>query len=106
MKYPEYFRQRVITTLWSFGFSFFSFVYCFAILSTNDFHLSGLHSFNQFLPDKSNESPPSQYVLGFIILCTYFAHSGLWEGSQSGCNEAVYYNLLFMVLFMFTYVKG
>lgn len=106
MKFPEYFRQRITSTLWSLGFSVFSFIYCLAVLSMNNFHLSELHRFNQFLQDNSNENGSSQYILGYVILCTYFAQNALWESSLNGCNEIVYYNLLLMTLSIFTYMKG
>lgn len=109
MKYPEYFRQRVVLTLWNFGFTFSSFVCCFVVLSNNNFNISEIHnkiSSNQLLRDRSNEIAPTQYVIGFILLASYYAQNAFREGTKNGINETVINSLLFLVLGIFTYMKG
>lgn len=103
MKYPEYLRLRIASTLWYFGFYAGSFTYCFATLSRNGIEVKTFHE-NIFLRDI--DVIPGQYVLGFLFLSTFYGQSAIWEATK---NNFLFVSLEYFFLTLFsalTYING
>lgn len=103
MKYPEYLRLRIASTLWYFGSHAGSFLYCFATISRNDIAVKTF-SENIFLRD--NDVIPGQFVLGFLFLNTFYAQSAAWEATK---NNYLFVSLEFFFLTLLsalTYING
>lgn len=107
MRYPEYIRDRMISNYWNFGFSFFTCIFCFVTLSNHDVDFTDLKSIHQYFGDKSDRYISSQYVLGFVVLSTFFLQTMFWEGNREGYHkEEVYFNATLVIFLFITYLKG
>lgn len=82
IKYPEYLRCRIAATLWNFGFSAGSFMYCYATLSRNNI---GILSYHTKIQANASDIVAGHYIFGFVVLSTFYGQSCFWEGTQNGC---------------------
>ncbi|GLV31135.1 hypothetical protein CBL_12209 [Carabus blaptoides fortunei] len=82
IKYPEYLRCRIASTLWNFGFSAGSFLYCYATLSRNNV---GILNYHTKIQANGTDIVTGHYVFGFMILSTFYGQSCFWEATQNGC---------------------
>lgn len=77
LRLKEYVRDRLLSSLWYFGFFGTSFVYCGAVtLIQNDVELFNFKK--MAVPSTQNELPSQ--LLGYLLMSTFYFHSALWEG--------------------------
>lgn len=95
LRYREFVRSRLKSSLWYLGFYGTGLIYCGATLSQNEvelFHFKKMH-----VP--SNSNPPTQLILGYTLICTFYLHCAFWEGLTKGSLlNMLKYLALFMLL--------
>ncbi|GJQ84333.1 hypothetical protein Trydic_g5271 [Trypoxylus dichotomus] len=99
MRIKEYVRVRLKQSVWYLGFYMTSFFYCTATLYKNNVDIFT----HGKLLNVENETVPGYLILGFIVLCTFYAHSILWEGLKKGFSISSVSYLLLTTFILLTY---
>ncbi|CAG9827465.1 unnamed protein product [Diabrotica balteata] len=94
LKFKQFERDRLINTLWYLGFYGTGLAYCGAALSQNEVELFNFK--NMHVP--TNNNLPTQVVLGYTLILTFYLHTSIWEG----ITKARVVNMLaYLFLFLF-----
>lgn len=99
MRMKEYIRVRLKHSVWYLGFYITSFFYCTATLYRNNIDIFS-HS---KLLGVEKETVPGYLILGFIVLCTFYAHSIIWEGLKKGFSISSASYLFLTIFILLTY---
>ncbi|KAK9694066.1 hypothetical protein QE152_g33793 [Popillia japonica] len=99
MRMKEYIRVRLKHSVWYLGFYITSFFYCTATLYKNNIDIFS-HS---KLLGIEKETVPGYLILGFIVLCTFYAHSIIWEGLKKGLSISSASYLFLTMFILLTY---
>ncbi|XP_018579054.1 uncharacterized protein LOC108917099 isoform X2 [Anoplophora glabripennis] len=95
LRYREYVRLRLRNSLWYLGFYGTAVIYSGAALAQNEVELFNFKKMH--VP--SNSNLPSQVVIGYTLISTFFLHSSLWEGLAKE-----YFLNMFSYLFLFLFL--
>lgn len=99
MKIREYIRVRLKHSIWYLGFYITSFSYCTATLLKNNIDAFSTKN----LSENEGDSVPGYLILGFIVLCTFYAHSIIWEGLMKGFSISSVSYLFLTIFILLTY---
>ncbi|XP_056644055.1 uncharacterized protein LOC130449956 [Diorhabda sublineata] len=96
LRFKQYERDRLIEILWYLGFYSTAVVYCGAALSQNEVELFNFK--NMRVP--SSTILPTQVVLGYTLILTFYLHTAFWEGITKAhiVNMFAYMFLFFFML--------
>nr|XP_023014343.1 uncharacterized protein LOC111504086 isoform X1 [Leptinotarsa decemlineata] len=95
LRYREYVRIRLRSSLWYLGFYGTVSIYCGTKLFRNEIELFNFKKMH--VPTSNNL--PTQVILGYILISTYYLHTAFWEGLRNGMVVNVF-RYLFLFLFM------
>nr|XP_022919899.1 uncharacterized protein LOC111428560 isoform X1 [Onthophagus taurus] len=99
MKIKEYVRVRLKHSIWYLGFYTVCFAYCLGTLYSNNIDIFS----HRKLLTIDNEMVPGYLILGFVLLCTFYAHSIIWEGLKKGFSMSLVSYSLLVVFILTTY---
>lgn len=107
LRYREYVRSRLKIGLWYLGFFGTCFIYSVATLDQNDIAFFNTKKLNILASTKSmkyekgnsNIIFPTPFILGHVVVSTFYLHSAFWEGLIRGLPVNM---LNYLLLFIFT----
>lgn len=100
LRYREFARVRLKSSLWYLGFYGTGLIYCGATLSQNEVELFNFKRMH--VPSKS--SMTTQVILGFTLICTFYLHSAFWEGLSKGSLLNMLKYLAVFLFFVSSYI--
>ncbi|KAJ8944705.1 hypothetical protein NQ318_007918 [Aromia moschata] len=95
VRYKEYVRLRLRSSLWYLGFYGTALIYSGAALAQSEVELFNFKRMH--VP--SGSDLPMQVMLGYTLISTFYLHSALWEGLTKESFVA-----MFHYLFLFTFL--
>lgn len=100
LRFKQYLRDRMLSSLWYLGFFVTSLAYCGATLKQNDVEL---FNFKKMSVPTFQTHLPSQ-LLGYTLISTFYFHSGVWEGVQNNSPIAMAGFVLLGLFMAFSYI--